>query len=62
MGELECSCGGLARPARTARTDHGLGLGRDEECGIAIAAARARENRLVSFSVEKRRKLRTWDR
>jgi hypothetical protein len=41
MGDLEFSCGALGRAAMTALTDQGLGLGTDDVCDMALAAAMA---------------------
>jgi hypothetical protein len=41
MGDLEFSCGALGRAAMTALTDQGLGLGTDDVCDMALAAATA---------------------
>jgi hypothetical protein len=41
MGDLEFSCGALGRAAMTALTDQGLGFGRGDVCGMALAAAKA---------------------
>lgn len=52
MGEAEFSCGGLGSSPRTARTDHGSGLGRVDVCGIALTCCRTVVCKTLEVSVD----------
>jgi hypothetical protein len=62
MGDLEFSCGAFGRAAMTALTDQGLGFGRDDVCGMALAAAKAMTVKALAGEANCTQifKLRTW--
>jgi len=50
MGDVESSCGGLGSWSSTARTDHGIGLARDEVCD-AFASEIAKRGQCLRMGV-----------